>query len=47
MGTLVFDIETIGEEWDALDATTQHTLTRWIDRSAKNEDEKIFNLLNP
>lgn len=39
MRTLVFDIETIGEEWDALDETTQHMLTRWIDRTARGEDE--------
>ncbi len=39
MRTLVFDIETVGEEWDSLDATTQKTLSRWIDRTAKNEEE--------
>ena len=40
MATLVFDIETVGEDWDALDATTQSVLTRWIDRTAKNEEER-------
>lgn len=39
MHTLVFDIETVGESWDALDSTTQHMLSRWIDRTAKNEVE--------
>ena len=39
MSTLVFDIETVGEDWDALDETTQGVLTRWIDRTAKNEEE--------
>ncbi len=31
--TLIFDIETVGEEWDTLDQTTQAMLTRWIDRA--------------
>ena len=39
MATLVFDIETIGEAWDELDATTQASLTRWIDHTAKDETE--------
>ena len=42
MSTLVFDIETVGESWNALDETTQSTLTRWIERSAKNEDERTI-----
>jgi 3'-5' exonuclease len=37
--TLVFDIETIGEDFDALDEATQEVLTRWIKREAFNEDE--------
>ncbi|MHB8710199.1 MAG: ribonuclease H-like domain-containing protein [Minisyncoccota bacterium] len=36
---LVFDIETVGEAWDALDETTQSALTRWIKREAKSEEE--------
>ncbi len=44
MRTLVFDIETIGEEWSALDETTQHMLTRWIDRTAKTEEEHAAQL---
>jgi len=39
MATLIFDIETIGESWDGLDETTQHILTRWIDRTAKSDEE--------
>jgi DNA polymerase elongation subunit (family B) len=39
MATLVFDIETVGESWDSLDATTQKVLTRWIDRTAKDTSE--------
>lgn len=36
---LVFDIETVGERWDALDETTQHNLSRWIKESARDEEE--------
>lgn len=44
MRTLVFDIETIGEEWSALDETTRHLLTRWIDRTAKSDEEHAAQL---
>lgn len=40
MSTLIFDIETIGEKWDALDTDTQKVLTRWVLRTAKTEGEK-------
>ena len=36
---LVFDIETIGEDFDSLDATTQEVLTRWIKKEADTEEE--------
>jgi len=36
---LVFDIETIGEEFDALDKVTQDTLTRWIERESEGDSE--------
>lgn len=39
MPTLIFDIETVGEEFDALDDTTQKVLTRWIEREAMSDDE--------
>src|SRR3989338_4720677 len=32
MSRLIFDIETIGEDWNALDEGTQEHLTRWIRR---------------
>lgn len=39
MATLVFDIETVGENFDALDETSQDVLTRWIKReSGSGED---------
>ena len=36
---LVFDIETIGEDFDALDKTTKDSLTRWIERESEDESE--------
>lgn len=39
MATLIFDIETVGEDWDSLDETTKGVLTRWIDRTARNDAE--------
>ncbi len=39
MATLVFDIETIGEEWEALDETTHNVLTRWIQKTSNDEAE--------
>lgn len=41
MATLIFDIETVGESWESLDAETQTILTRWIKRTIRNEDERI------
>ncbi|MFA5076024.1 MAG: ribonuclease H-like domain-containing protein [Patescibacteria group bacterium] len=37
MSTLIFDIETIGESWNALDETTQEVLTRWIKKTSEDE----------
>lgn len=37
--TLIFDIETVGEAWETLDATTQGVLSRWVDRTARNDSE--------
>jgi DNA polymerase elongation subunit (family B) len=39
MRTLVFDIETIGENFDALDEVTQKMLTRWIKEDVMSEEE--------
>lgn len=41
---LVFDIETIGVDFDSLDEATQHSLTRWIKRQA-GDDEGKYNAL--
>lgn len=39
MATLVFDIETIGEDFDALDPTTKDSLTHWIRRESGSAQE--------
>ena len=36
---LIFDIETVGEEFDELDPATQENLTRWIRQESDNEEE--------
>ena len=40
MSTLILDIETVGEDFDEIDTSTQEILTRWIDREADDEKEK-------
>lgn len=40
MARLVFDIETVGEDFDSLDATTQHVLTSWVDDESGDEGER-------
>jgi len=35
---LIFDIETVGEDWESLDETTQEALTRWIKRESFSEE---------
>lgn len=37
--TLILDIETIGEHWDALDAFTQNNLSAWVRQESKNDAE--------
>lgn len=44
MSALVVDIETVGEDFDALDATTQEVLTRWIAKEAADTSEYEKNL---
>jgi 3'-5' exonuclease len=36
---LIFDIETVGEEWDSFDQATRDQLTRWLSREAQDEAE--------
>src|SRR3989338_5191633 len=42
MSTLIFDIETVGEDFDTLDPATQESLTRWVRREPENEQERIL-----
>ncbi|PIY95548.1 hypothetical protein COY65_03020, partial [Candidatus Jorgensenbacteria bacterium CG_4_10_14_0_8_um_filter_39_13] len=39
MAKLIFDIETVGEDFDSLDETTRNSLTQWIKKEAENEQE--------
>ena len=43
---LVFDIETIGVDFDSLDKITQDALTRWIRKESENEEEYEDSLKN-
>lgn len=40
MSTLIFDIETVGEDFDILDRETQDVLTRWIKKESGAPDRK-------
>ncbi len=46
MRTLIFDIETVGEPWDSLDAVTKESLSRWVMRTTQSEDEREAVLLD-
>jgi hypothetical protein len=37
MPALILDIETIGEDFNTLDTTTQEMLTRWLKKEAYHE----------
>jgi hypothetical protein len=39
MPTLIFDIETVGEDYDSLDKITQEMLTRWIKQESRGEED--------
>jgi uncharacterized protein YprB with RNaseH-like and TPR domain len=41
---LIFDIETVGEAWDALDETTQHNLSWYLRESSKNDEEYEYEM---
>ncbi len=41
---LVFDIETVGEAWDALDETTQHNLAWYLKESSRSEEEYEYEM---
>lgn len=39
MAKLVFDVETVGEDFEKLDETTRDSLTRWIKKESNTEEE--------
>lgn len=39
MATLVFDIETVGHDFESFDETTQEVLTKWIKRESGSKDD--------
>ena len=41
MPKLIFDIETIGENFDELDSATRDVLTKWIKKDSESEEEYI------
>ncbi|OGF82306.1 hypothetical protein A3B18_03125 [Candidatus Giovannonibacteria bacterium RIFCSPLOWO2_01_FULL_46_13] len=44
MPKLIFDIETIGEDFDMLDKTSQEALTRWIKKDSESEEDYLKEL---
>jgi hypothetical protein len=44
MPKLIFDIETIGEDFDSLDETTQEVLTRWLEKESVSESDYAVGL---
>ena len=44
MRTLVFDIETVGEEWESLDQVTQQELTAWVDRTVSDQEQRALRI---
>jgi len=44
MPKLIFDIETIGDNFDELDEPTQDSLTRWIKKESRGDDEYQYAL---
>jgi hypothetical protein len=46
MSKLVFDIETVGENFDDLDQKTQEVLTDWINKTSSSDEEKENTIQN-
>lgn len=40
MATLIFDIETVGKNWDDIPEATQYALTKWIGQQPRSDEEK-------
>lgn len=41
---LVFDIETVGEDWETFDKTTQHNISWYLEQSSRDEEEFEYEL---
>jgi uncharacterized protein YprB with RNaseH-like and TPR domain len=46
MAKIVFDIETVGEDFDALDETSQKALTSWLKKESRSEEDYKKALVN-
>lgn len=46
MSTLIFDIETVGEDFDQLDHASQDVLTRWLKRESETDEHYQHGLEN-
>lgn len=40
MATLIFDLETVGKDWDDISESTQYALTKWIGQQPVSDQEK-------
>jgi DNA polymerase elongation subunit (family B) len=45
MAKLIFDIETVGDDFNSFDETTQDALTHWIEREASGDEKEYARLL--
>lgn len=41
MSTLVFDIETVGDDWSSFDEVTKKSLVQWIEKGSRSETERV------
>jgi 3'-5' exonuclease len=46
MPTLIFDVETVGEDYDEMDPISQHILTRWLEKNSKSDQEYESGLID-
>jgi 3'-5' exonuclease len=42
MSKLVFDIETIGQDWESIDELTRENLTKWLKKDNLSDDDMAF-----
>lgn len=46
MPKLVFDIETVGQDWDSIDELTRENLTKWLKRENLSDEDLAFKVEN-